>query len=180
MVAKAVRRYYTRLQKFFPTEVGRAYVLGASPIDVNKSGCVSNRSVYSTNSSRFVGYIPGLAVLYAIFSSTNRADHSRHAGGERLHTISKLSVSDGNTKISKFARPGRDRPRGGIQAYYGLRLRGFPIANKKMALLLFACGEKNSITSSSKKVKPVAPSCWAYAARYILPPIVPASSWTAR
>ena len=29
----------------------------------------------------------------------------------------------------------------------------------------FACGEKKLITSSSKKVSPVAPRCWAYAAR---------------
>lgn len=49
--------------------------------------------------------------------------------------------------------------------YCGLRFRGLPIASKKMALLSFACGEKNLITSSSKKVSPVAPRCWAYAAR---------------
>src|SRR5262245_48588604 len=33
-----------------------------------------------------------------------------------------------------------------------------PIANKRMALLPCACGEKKPVTSSSKKVKPVAPS----------------------
>jgi hypothetical protein len=65
------------------------------------------------------------------------------------------------------------------RSYCGLRFNGFPIASKKMALLPFAWGEKNSITSSSKKVKPVAPRCWAYTARYILPPMAPASSWTA-
>src|SRR5207245_755748 len=48
-----------------------------------------------------------------------------------------------------------------------------------MALLSFAYGEKKLITSSSKKVSPVAPRSWAYAAKYILPPMEPASSWTA-
>src|SRR5271165_1469522 len=68
----------------------------------------------------------------------------------------------------------------GQRAYCGWRFRGLPIASKKMALLSFACGEKKLITSSSKKVSPVAPRRWAYAARYILPPMAPASSWTAR
>jgi hypothetical protein len=63
-----------------------------------------------------------------------------------------------------------------MQAYCGLRFIGLPIASRKMALFLFAWGEKNSITSSSKKVKPVAPRCWAYTARYILPPMAPASN----
>ncbi len=65
-------------------------------------------------------------------------------------------------------------------SYCGLRFSGLPIASRKMALLPFACGEKKLITSSSKKVSPVAPRLWAYAARYILPPMAPASSWTAR
>src|ERR1019366_7206802 len=64
--------------------------------------------------------------------------------------------------------------------YCGLRFSGLPIARRKMATLPFACGEKKLITSSSKKVSPVAPRHWAYAARYILPSIAPASSWTAR
>jgi hypothetical protein len=50
-------------------------------------------------------------------------------------------------------------------AYCGFRFRGLPIASRKMALLFFACGEKKLTTSSSKKVSPVAPRCWAYAAR---------------
>ena len=45
--------------------------------------------------------------------------------------------------------------------YFGLRFSGLPIASKKMALFPFAWGEKNSMTSSSKKVSPVAPRCWA-------------------
>lgn len=49
--------------------------------------------------------------------------------------------------------------------YCGVRFRGLPIATKKMALLPFACGEKNLITSLSKKVSPVPPRRWAYAAR---------------
>ena len=64
--------------------------------------------------------------------------------------------------------------------YLGLRFSGVPIANRKIALLPFACGEKKFITSSSKKVSPVEPRRWAYAAKYILPPMAPASSWTAR
>src|SRR5579859_5993953 len=35
-------------------------------------------------------------------------------------------------------------------SYCGLRLSGLPIASRKTALLSFACGEKKSITSSSK------------------------------
>jgi hypothetical protein len=49
--------------------------------------------------------------------------------------------------------------------YCGLRFSGLPIASRKIALLCFACGEKKLTTSSSKKVSPVAPRCWAYAAR---------------
>src|SRR5216684_1303541 len=52
--------------------------------------------------------------------------------------------------------------------YCGLRFSGLPIASRKIALLPFACGEKKLITSSSKKVSPVEPRRWAYAARYIL------------
>ena len=59
--------------------------------------------------------------------------------------------------------------------YGTLRFSGLPIASRKMALLPFACGEKNLVTSSSKKVSPVEPRRWAYAARYILPPMAPAS-----
>jgi len=44
---------------------------------------------------------------------------------------------------------------------FGSRLSGLPIASRKMAFLCFACGEKKSTTSSSKKVKPVAPRRWA-------------------
>ena len=57
-----------------------------------------------------------------------------------------------------------------------LAFSGLPIASKKMALFPFACGEKKAVTSSSKKVSPVEPRRWAYAARYILPPMTPASS----
>jgi len=45
--------------------------------------------------------------------------------------------------------------------YCGLRISGLPIASRKMAFLCFACGEKKLTTSSSKKVKPVAPRRWA-------------------
>ena len=41
--------------------------------------------------------------------------------------------------------------------YCDLRLIGLPIATRKMAALPVACGEKKLITSSSKKVSPVAP-----------------------
>ena len=36
-------------------------------------------------------------------------------------------------------------------------MAGCPIATRKTAILLAACGEKNSVTSSSKNVRPVAP-----------------------
>ncbi len=49
------------------------------------------------------------------------------------------------------------------------------IATKNMTHLPSAWGEKNSVTSSSKKVSPVAPSLWAWAPRYSLPPMVLAS-----
>ena len=65
-------------------------------------------------------------------------------------------------------------------SYCDLRFIGLPIATRKMAALPVACGEKKLITSSSKKVSPVAPKPWAYADRYILPPMAPASNWTAR
>ena len=68
----------------------------------------------------------------------------------------------------------------GRRFYGALPSSGLPIASKKMALFPFACGEKKAVTSSSKKVSPVEPRRWAYAARYILPPMTPASSWTAR
>ena len=41
--------------------------------------------------------------------------------------------------------------------YCDLRLIGLPIATRKIAALPVACGEKKLITSSSKKVSPVAP-----------------------
>ena len=40
-----------------------------------------------------------------------------------------------------------------------------PSALRNMTLLPAACGEKNAVTSSSKKVSPVAPRRSAYAAR---------------
>lgn len=52
-----------------------------------------------------------------------------------------------------------------LTTYRCLGFSGLPIATKKMALLPFACGEKNLITSSSKKVSPVPPRRWAYAAK---------------
>jgi hypothetical protein len=52
-----------------------------------------------------------------------------------------------------------------VNTYCSLRFSGLPIASRKMALLSVACGEKKLITSSSKNVSPVAPRCWAYAAR---------------
>ena len=42
-------------------------------------------------------------------------------------------------------------------SYCDLRFIGLPIATRKMAALPVACGEKKLITSSSKKVSPVAP-----------------------
>ena len=70
--------------------------------------------------------------------------------------------------------------RHGRRFYCALLFSGLPIASKKMALFPFACGEKKAVTSSSKKVSPVEPRRWEYAAKYILPPMTPASSWTAR
>ena len=46
----------------------------------------------------------------------------------------------------------------GFIHYCGLRFSGLPIASRKIALFPSACGEKKLITSSSKKVSPVAPS----------------------
>ena len=42
---------------------------------------------------------------------------------------------------------------------------GWPTAVRNNTLFPAACGEKNVVTSSSKNVKPVAPKCWAYAAK---------------
>src|SRR3982750_1584033 len=43
----------------------------------------------------------------------------------------------------------------GLAWYHcGLRFSGFSKGGKKMALLPLACGEKNSVTSSSKNVSP--------------------------
>src|ERR1700735_2286150 len=44
----------------------------------------------------------------------------------------------------------------GSSPYGGLRFSGLPITSRKTALLSLACGEKKLITSSSKKVSPVA------------------------
>lgn len=41
------------------------------------------------------------------------------------------------------------------------RLAGFPRATRNMGLRPSASGEKNSVTSSSKNVRPVAPRRWA-------------------
>jgi len=75
--------------------------------------------------------------------------------------ISKLYFPKrpGNSSLTSELPTNREWP------YCGLHFSGLPIASRKMALLSFACGEKNAITSSSKKVSPVAPRCWAYAAR---------------
>ena len=79
-------------------------------------------------------------------------------------------------------RPSRARGQAGGNVYAQRRSRcaGWPIAIRNITLLPAACGEKNSVTSSSKKVRPVAPIPSANAARYVLPPRIAASSCAAR
>src|SRR6516225_1054214 len=87
---------------------------------------------------------------------------------ERLHrALSGSGLGSGGTQLWRqlhHAAPGRDteEPEGFLQdASFGVDLEsivaGCPIATRKTALLLAACGEKNSVTSSSKNVRPVAP-----------------------
>jgi hypothetical protein len=71
----------------------------------------------------------------------------------------------GRTLVTRSRSPFPKRRQFGSRRYCDSRFRGLPIASRKMALLSFACGEKKLTTSSSKKVSPVAPRCWAYAAR---------------
>src|SRR5262249_55818903 len=77
---------------------------------------------------------------------------------------------------------GRVRPHG-LQVAPDLRdqrRRGRPHATRNITLFPAACGEKKRVTSSSKKVSPVAPRSTAYAARYAFPPSIAASSCAAR
>jgi len=63
--------------------------------------------------------------------------------------------------LPEAVRQVMERVRGSQDVSFGVDLEsivaGCPIATRKIALLLAACGEKNSVTSSSKNVRPVAP-----------------------
>ena len=52
-----------------------------------------------------------------------------------------------------------------LVSYWGLRRARLPKAMRNMTLLPAAWGEKKLVTSSSKKVSPLAPTRWAYAPR---------------
>jgi hypothetical protein len=87
--------------------------------------------------------------------------HFSGTGDNRKRQLQRSIYASSNPFLDSF----RVADYSGVGPNCGLRFSGLPIASRKMALLSFACGEKNSVTSSSKKVSPVAPRCWAYAAR---------------
>jgi len=70
--------------------------------------------------------------------------------------------------------------RASLQALLWFAFQRLANREKKDGTLAFRVRRKEVSQVIVEEVSPVAPRRWAYVARYILPPMAPASNWTAR